>query len=239
VATLELQRLWKLHEIDAAIVEIRTRAAALDPGRKAQAELQALEAKHAEVGGKARGLSQELQDLELGQQGIADKLKRIERDMYGGKVTSPREVEALEKEIASLKRQRDANDERILELWETLPPAKEAAERLERQIEAKKAEVAEARKRAIEEKKRLEEEFARLTKLRPEATGGISPNLLARYDAIRQKHGGLGMAEVARGVHCGGCGTLLPERTLAGLKDDKSMTCESCHRILYLREGIV
>ncbi|RYF45944.1 MAG: hypothetical protein EOO38_15085 [Cytophagaceae bacterium] len=31
----------------------------------------------------------------------------------------------------------------------------------------------------------------------------------------------------------------LPERTIQGLKDDKPLACETCHRLLYYTEGVV
>ena len=39
-----LQRLWRLHEVDVAIVEIRKRAGALDPGKAIMSQIQKLEA---------------------------------------------------------------------------------------------------------------------------------------------------------------------------------------------------
>lgn len=238
MASAELQRLWKLSKIDSGLVEVRKRAAALDPGRTIQAELTKLEAEEAEVGGRARGLHAEQRDLELQQKAIEDKLKKIDKELYGGKVVNSREVENLEKEIVALKRQRDHLDERLLELFELVPPAQAAAKKVDDKIADAKARLAARKKQALQEKASLEAEFARLNAARPEAAKGFSPTLIARYDAIRQKAGGIGMAEVV-GRTCGGCGTQLPERALQALKEDKLATCESCHRILYFTEGVI
>jgi predicted nucleic acid-binding Zn-ribbon protein len=238
MASAELQRLWKLARIDTGLVEVRKRAAALDVGQSIAAEIKRLEAEDADVGAKARALHAEQLDLELRQKTIEDKLTRIGKEMYGGTVTSPREVENLEKEIAALRRQRDKDDERLLELFEEVPPAQAAAKKIEDQINDAKARLAARKQKALQEKTALEQEFARLNAARPEAAKGISPSLLARYDAIRQKTDGVGMVEL-RGNSCGGCGTLLPERTLQALREDKLATCESCHRILYYSEGVV
>ncbi|MDR3687789.1 MAG: hypothetical protein P4L46_00300 [Fimbriimonas sp.] len=239
MASAELQRLWKLCRIDTGLVEIRKRAAALDPGRQVMAELEELKKQDQEVGGRARKLSSELTDLELAQKGIDDKLKKIDKELYGGKVVNPREVENLEKEIAILKRHRGANDEKILELWETLPPAKEAAAKIDALIQEKQKQLVERKKAAMALKATLEAEFARLTQLRPEATKGIPPTLMARYDVIRQRNDGIGMTEVTKKQTCGNCGTVLPERTVQGLRDEKVISCEACHTILYLSEGVV
>jgi len=239
MASTELQRLWKLNQIDSGLVDIRHRAANLDVGKRLTAELEELKKRDAEIGGNARKLSAELTDLELAQKGIDDKLKKIDKEMYGGSVVNAREVENLQKEIAALKRQRDHNDEKILGLWDTVPPAKAAASKIETQIAEKEKQIVERKKAAIVEKQKLEAEFARLTQLRPDAARGVNPGLMNKYDSIRQRMGGVGMAEVTRKNSCAGCGTVVAERAVQSLKDEKVITCESCHRILYYTEGVV
>lgn len=239
MASADLRRLWKLHLIDAAIQDIRNRAANLDVGQKTLKEIEALNKELEDKGGKAKALSGELQDLELAQKGIADKIAKIDKDLYSGKIVNPREVENYEKEIEILKKQRSEMDERILELWELVPPAKEAAAKIEAEIAAKKQEVAEKRQKAVGAKTQLEVEFKTKMAARPEAVKEVNPSLLARYEAIRQKHEGVGMAEVVKRRQCGACGTLLPERSLTMAEEDKVVTCESCHRILYYTEGVV
>jgi predicted nucleic acid-binding Zn-ribbon protein len=240
MASPELQRLWKLAQVDRALAEIRARAAALDVGQKLTQELQAIEKEEQEIGGKARALRAELTDLELTQRGIDDKIKRIDKELYGGKVVNPREVENYEKEIAGLKKQREKADERILELWELVPPAEKSAAEIQQRIDEKKGQIAQRRKKAVEEKGMLEADFKKYSAARPALAEAVrNPSLMARYDNIRQRHPGLGMAEVTKKQSCGACGTNLPERTMQMLKDDKVVTCEACHRILYYTDGLI
>lgn len=239
MASLELARLWKLHLVDAAIHDLRARAAALDPGRKVQAEIIALEKKLEEVGGEAKRLSAEAHDLELAQKSLDDKLKQFDRDLYGGKIVNPREVEAYEKEIAMLKRHREEQDARLLELWDLMPPAQKLAEAVEAKLAERRKALAVAHKAALAQRAEIEAAFKQRQAERPQVESQISPALKARYDQIRQRTHGLGMAEVRKNGACGGCGTQLPERTLQALREDKVATCESCHRILYFTEGVV
>ncbi|HWA81876.1 MAG TPA: C4-type zinc ribbon domain-containing protein [Fimbriimonadaceae bacterium] len=234
----ELRRLYKLHLVDIALQEIRKRAAALDPGRKTAAEIQALDNELAAT--PARTLQAELTDLELQQKGFQEKIAKFEKELYGGKVVNPREVEAIQKEIAILKRSRGDLDGRILEIWEELPPAKERAEKLEKTLAERKQLLAQEQKAAIQTKTQLETEFKRKAAERPALAKEISATLLARYEGIRQKHGGVGIGDVdVKRKICGACGTSLPTRTIEALKEDKLVTCESCHRILYYSEGVV
>lgn len=238
MASDELRRLWKLHQIDAGILEIRKRAAALDPGRKIQAEIQALEATLNSGDGSARQLSAELTDLELAQKTLDEKIKKIEKDLYSGKIVNPREVADFQQEIAMFKRQRGAHDDRIMKLWEVLPDAQKTADVTEKTLAEKKKELVEHQKSAMKLKAQLEEDFKRLNAERPAVAKTISAPLLARYENTKQRHA-TGMAAIVKGRSCGGCGTLIAERTLQAVKDDKLVTCEECHRILYYSEGLV
>lgn len=234
-----LQRLWKLSEIDAGLVEVRKRAAALDPGKSIMAEIKELEADHAQKESTAKELSRELTDLELKQKGIDEKLKKIGTELYGGKIVNPREVEAYEKEVEILKRQRASMDGRIVELWDLTPPATQAASDVLKKIEAKKAKLAEYQKQVVKEQERLKAEFARLNSLRAPATQGIDPGTMARYEAIRQKHGGVGMTKVTALNTCEMCGMKLPLKSVELAKEGRLVTCEACHRILYYTEGLI
>ncbi|HEY0868647.1 MAG TPA: hypothetical protein VGE01_14780, partial [Fimbriimonas sp.] len=79
MASPELQRLWKLHQIDASIQEIRNRAAHLDVGQRIQKEIDAVVVEEEEASGRAKKLHAEQTDLELANKTIEDKLKKIDK----------------------------------------------------------------------------------------------------------------------------------------------------------------
>lgn len=235
----DLFKLWKLHEVDAAIAELRAKAAALDPGKKIMAEIKALEVQKEEADKNFHALHGEQSDLELKQKSIGDKIKKIDADLYGGKVVNPREVEAFQKEIEVLKKQREDFDGRIMELWDLVPPAKEAVERIDKAIDAKKGELREYQKKVVAYKNQIEEAFKKRVAERPEAAKGVNPSMLSRYDAIRQKHDGVGMTRVGKGGFCATCGTHLAEKLIESAKEGRIALCEGCGRILYWSESVV
>jgi predicted nucleic acid-binding Zn-ribbon protein len=239
MASDDLRRLWRLHQIDAALVEIQQRAAALDPGRALMAEIKNLEAQLDEKGGQARTLASELTDTELKQRSIEDKLKKVEKEIFGGKVVNPREIESLEKEVGIIKRQRTEVEERILQLWELVPPAQAEADGIEAKLAERKHQLALHQKQALRTKAQLETDYKTRMAERPAAVKAVPPVLLGRYDAIRKGHHGTAMGQITRARTCSACGTLLPERTIQGAKEEKIMTCDECHRILYFTEGLV
>lgn len=239
MSEMDLRRLHQLHLIDAAIAEIKARAAALDPGRQIQAALQQVQAKFDEASGRLHTLQGEQADLELKQKGIDAKLQKIDKEMYGGTVVNPREVENLEKEIVNLKRQRGEIDERLLELWEAIPPVQAEVTTLEASRAKLKQDLVVHQKKVLEEKTQLEAAFRQRQQERPAALAQVPKPMLARYDAIRQKAGGVGMTDVVRKGFCGSCGTHLPEKLIETAREGRIATCESCFRILYVTEGLI
>ena len=239
MASPDLRRLWALHEIDAEILDLKRRAARLDAGFEEAAKLKALTDKDAGVGEAARLLITEQLDTELKQKGYEEKIKKFEKQLFSGTVTNSREVEAIQKEITMLKRQRDAFDDRLLELMDEVPPAQAELEKLTAAIDEAKKALAAKRQVALVEKGRIEAAYKGAIAKRDEAKKAVTPALLNRYESIVKRYEGVGMAGVLKHRSCGGCGTLLPARTLQGALDGQVITCESCHRILYYTEGVV
>lgn len=238
MASSELRKLYMLHLVDAAIVEIRKTASALDPGRRILAEIKALETELAQKAGDAKTLAQEQQDLELKGKSLDEKAQKLEKELYGGKIVNPREVEAHQKEIENIKRQRSQIDDRLFELMELLPAAKKVAQPYEEKIAQRKRDLAAHQKGVLELKAKLEADFKARAAQRPILAKEISPSLLARYDAIRHKLDGVGMTEV-KDTMCTSCGTHLPLKIIEAAIDGRVVVCESCHRIIYASEGVI
>ncbi|RYG47849.1 hypothetical protein EON79_06230 [bacterium] len=236
MASTDLMRLWRLHQIDAGLIEVRQRAAQLNSGKAQQEKLAQLE--EAAEKHPYRVLHAEKTDLELANKTVEDKIKKFEGQLYGGTVVSSREVATLEKEIESLKRQRDRSDERLLSMMDELPPLEASYKATNDKLEEAKRAVASARKAAVAMRTELETRYKDLNAERPTTAKLIPPALLAKYEGVRKARG-TGMAMVVNRQTCGGCGTALPERIREFAEAGKTVACETCQRILYYTEGLV
>jgi predicted nucleic acid-binding Zn-ribbon protein len=239
MASPELRRLHALHEIDTEIADLRRQAARLDAGFEEAAKLKVLESRDSGVGAAARALLTEQVDTELKQKGYDEKLKKFEKQLFSGTVVNSREVESIQKEMAMLKRNRDALDDRLLELMDLVPPAQKELEKLTQEIDEAKKTLAAKRQLAVAEKGKIEAAYKTAVAKREEARKAVPPALLTRYESIAKRHDGIGMAEVVKKRACGACGTMLPARALVGALEGSIVTCESCHRILYYTDGAV
>ncbi len=226
--------LYKLYRVEAAIVHVaKLQAGIVQKVRAVEAEWRTVKTEFDEVEGQSRKLRAELADLELRQKTMEDKAKKHSAELYSGRVVGVREVKNLEAEIANLKEQRDALDDRILELLDLVPPAEEAAKAVKARLKAKEVALEEAKQQAREELAKLEKEKRAREALRPAAEGQADKALLARYRQIGKHVGGLGMSVVNERNACSACGMEVPIKVLDALDQDRVVTCESCRRILF------
>lgn len=229
----DLFRLYQLHQIDSAIVQIKRSAETLDPGREAHAKFQACGKKLTELTLRLHALTGEIKDLELQQKDNSDKAEKLDKSLYGGTVVNPKEVELIEHQIKTLKEKNRQIDDRLLELMELTPPVDSEIEKYQKAQETYRKQAAEKMSAFEVEKKRLESQFKDLNAKRPGATQYVPDPMLKQYESIRSRHGGIGMAEIEGANKCGMCGTELPTRTVIAVQEDRLVQCENCHRILF------
>ena len=106
--------LYRLQRVDsqldarqAQLAVLNARLASSPAVQKAQADLAAAQARVAEARGKAKTLEQD-------SQGLAEKIREVEEQLYGGKVTNPRELIDFQAEAESLQRNRSGADDKQL-----------------------------------------------------------------------------------------------------------------------------
>jgi len=171
-------------------------------------------------------------------EGDVDQVRaRAERDqkrLDAGQVSSPRELESLQHEIATLARRQGDLEEIVLDVMERLESAQSRAAELGAQLEQVQAELADAvagRDAALAE---MDAEVGQATAQRATQASGLDAALLETYEKIRAQQGGIGAAEL-RQRRCGGCRLELNNVELGRIRDadpDEVIRCEECRRIL-------
>jgi uncharacterized protein len=228
-----LFRLFQLHLVDAALHELKSHAGALDLGQAENAALKERLSATEEIRALPKKLRQEQTDLELEQKSLQDKRALLNKKVYGGSVVSPKEIMAMETEIASLGVRIDGLDERQFEILEALPDAEAKAKEIERELALLKRTIQEKQALAKSEHESLKESYAATVKKRPPALAKVSPHLVEQYEVLRTRIGTPAMAVITKNSSCGACGILLPERVMELVRQDRVVNCESCRRILF------
>lgn len=223
--------LWTLQQLDseidrlAAEEEAARRALASDPAAPARARLQAGQRSAADRARAVRDAEATLDDTQT-------RLKRQEARLYGGGA-SPKELGALQQEIAHLQTIRSTQEESLLAAMMTAEEAQAAATKLETAL--RDAEQARARETAELEARlaSLGERLASIREQRARQAADCDAALLARYDVVRKARGGRGVAEVRGGV-CQACRVTVTAATLQKARTAAELvSCPNCGRILY------
>jgi len=167
---------------------------------------------------------------------VTAKARNEEARAVSGKVTSPKELTAIQEEVASLKRRQGTLEDELLELMEqreTLEGELGELGTRRQGFTAEQAEVTKARDAALVEIDReLEGEQA--------ARDGVVPRvgepLRILYDQVRSRLGGVGAAALV-GNTCQGCRVSISPVELAAIRKlppEEVKRCENCRRILVV-----
>jgi len=161
------------------------------------------------------------------------KIELSEASLYGGKIQNPKELQDLQNEIASLKRQMITLEDYELEAMMAVEEAEanlSSAKEALKDVEGKQIE----HKAVIEgERTKLLGQIERLESERKAALPPISASDLALYEQLRNARNGVAVVKISSRA-CGACGATL---TAAVIQSTQSpgllIRCPNCGRILY------
>ncbi|WUK63068.1 C4-type zinc ribbon domain-containing protein [Streptomyces coelicoflavus] len=165
---------------------------------------------------------------------VRQRAGRDQQRLDSGAVTSPKDLENLQREIASLaKRQGDLEDV-VLEVMERRESAQERVAELTERVGAVQGKVDDATARRDAAVEELDGEAASVTKEREVVAGSVPEDLLKLYDKLRGQQGGVGAAKLYQ-RSCQGCRQELAITELGEIRSaapDMVVRCENCRRIL-------
>jgi predicted nucleic acid-binding Zn-ribbon protein len=228
-----LKALYALQVIDSQLHKAKRAQAALDNGTAATAAAEAAHAQEQQRRNAHQKIAGDLKDSELKSAAVETKRKNYQQKLYQGTVTNPKELANIEKEIEALGRQQSDLDGRILELMDQAEQAQAAltvAEEQARQADGRRAEALSSFRSRHEA---LDLELAAFARQRREAEAAVEDKAaLKRYEGIRAKPGGIGIARI-EGSACGGCHMTLSSTSIKAVKEGAQVqTCENCGRLL-------
>jgi predicted nucleic acid-binding Zn-ribbon protein len=165
---------------------------------------------------------------------VKARRQRDRERIDGGLVSDPKQLQAMQHEVATLDRRISDLEDEELDVMERLEEAQARLEQLS-------SEVAEIENDGA---KRLEERDAAVVELsakegearaeRDKLASDLPAELLALYDKLRAQLGGVGVGALHHG-RCGGCQLNVGAADLARMAaapSDEVMRCEECNRIL-------
>jgi len=239
-APLEDQRaLLELQRHDSAVDRLRARRGSLpEDARLAElaSGLAAVDQLAAERRGSLATLQRDQTRLEDEIDMLTRKARSEEDRAISGKVTSPKELTAIQEEVASLKRRQVALEDDLLERMEqreTLEAELVELDGRRETITAEQGEVTRARDAILVE---IDQDLATEEAAADAVAPRVGGELRALYEQIRRRQGGVGVAALVSDT-CQGCRVSISPVELAAIRKlppEEVKRCENCRRILVV-----
>lgn len=232
-----LGQLLELQSEDTAIKRLEERKASLpEAQRLAEVNDQLAElTADLEIAQKQNDEIAREQDKLEGEIGIIDeKITREEQRLFGGAVSNPKELGALQAEVAMLKRKRADAEDSLLEVMVQREDATATLDRLrgERDEATRSAEQLTATVEQLTTE--IDAQLGAHGERRQTAAAPLPPDLVELYEKIRATKNGVGAAALESGT-CQGCHTKLPNKEAERIKSEGGLQrCENCRRILVV-----
>jgi uncharacterized protein len=239
VSTARLEALLEVQSHDTAIDRLRRRYATLEARAAHEGALAAVDeiaVRHASVIERRDEVAHLIQRLDDDAASIKAHAAGVEAKLYSGAVASPRELQALQADLAQLQRQQRGIEDRELE-------GMELREGVEAELTILDKELAEAREEAerlgrvlAEEEAAIDAEMKVETRAREDLVAGIPSELRDLYERCRERGNGVGAARL-EGNMCRGCRLTIPATAVDRIKKadaDAVAHCDNCGAILVL-----
>ena len=193
-----------------------------------------VDATMADVGGRRDEVARRQQRHEDELSSVEAKITEVDKRLYSGTVSAVRELQAMEADIASLKRHRSDIEDQVLEAMQDREPLDTELSTLAQQRSTLEAEADQLRDAIAEQTKEIDAELDTELEARSAAAASVPDDLLAQYERLRDSQGGVGAARLVNG-RCSGCHLTLPATELDRIKHqdtDAVVLCDQCGRIL-------
>lgn len=238
----EIKALIDLQAKDKFITDMTAKVAAI-PG-----DIEALNAAFEEKKGTMTTARETLLSLQVEKKSreivIAERDEEIRKHQRELNAVNDNKVyKALLSEIETARKAKDAVETEVLELMESVDKASVEDKKLQQEV--KKME--EEKNRKVAELEAAKTDLAAAAEAaragRAEFVSKISPEILEKYEFIREQRQGLAIVEVMEDktgkLSCGGCNFgLIPQKAVDLKKQDILVFCDECQRIIFIKKTV-
>ena len=181
------------------------------------------------------GLQKQLRSTEQEVETVTGKKAAAHAKLYGGSVSVPRELAALEGEEAALARTLSQLEDHELDLMSGVEQAENSLTAGRQRLEQELAQWQQQGSEAHQHIGALDAEVADLQRQRALLAAQASPAHLAMYERLRPRKANRPVALVEKNM-CQGCRVDLPSGDVQRARGaDPPHTCDNCGRLLYVR----
>ncbi|MDP9334470.1 MAG: C4-type zinc ribbon domain-containing protein [Actinomycetota bacterium] len=233
----ELEALLLVQERDTTLDQLRHRREAMPERSELEArtaELRQTEAERADVSERHRVVYAEERRIDDEAQAVGGRAEEMNKRLYSGTISSPRELQAMQADIDMLLRRRSDLEDEELEIMERREALDAELAKLETAIGALQATVSALRAKISETEIEIDDETAREATARADLAKPISESLLRDYERRRARNRGAGAARLV-GTTCQACHLTIPSTEAEQIRRGAGNVvsyCDNCSAIL-------
>jgi predicted nucleic acid-binding Zn-ribbon protein len=233
----ELERLLLLQEHDTALDRLRHRRASLPERAELDArngELRTQQSTRADVQGQRDTAYAEERRLDDEARSIGEHVADVDKRLYSGTVSSPRELQAMQADIEMLRRQQSDVEDQELEVMEQREALDRVLAGLDQSIGELDARASELRNAIAAAEAEIDAEIATEIAARSDAASPLPEALVRDYERRRAQNRGAGAARLV-GTTCQACHLTIPSTEAERIRRAAGAEvayCDNCGAIL-------
>ena len=225
--------LYRLQQIDSRQKIVSARLASIQSTLDTNADLLAASKRLENAKTALRQAESLLKNAEFESSNQRIKLEQAEASLYSGRIQHPKELQDLQKDIASIKRNLSSHEDQQLENMLLVENAQAENETSQKGYDATQGRVISENASLKTEFVVVQKELENLNSQRMAVLPGIDPLSLTLYDSLRQKRSGLAVSSVIENA-CDTCGSSLTPALAQSVRTSNQLVlCPMCGRILY------
>ncbi|HKY56355.1 MAG TPA: C4-type zinc ribbon domain-containing protein [Anaerolineales bacterium] len=225
--------LYRLQQVDSQIDQIQARLKVIRETIENDLELQTATRQFTIADNHYKDAQRALKQSEAEVEKQRIKIEQTEASLYGGRVHNPKELQDLQKDVASLKRYLETLEERELEAMLVAENTEKELQEAKTHLEHVQIDLSDQNRDLTKESEALHKSLERLHTERQAVIKDLAQQKMSVYDQLRQQRRGIAVTTISDAA-CAACGTTLtPSQQQNARSTSQLFHCPSCGRILY------
>jgi predicted nucleic acid-binding Zn-ribbon protein len=225
--------LYRLQQVDSQIDQIQARLKAIREALENDLELRTATQQFTAADNTYKDAQRALKQSEVEVEKQRIKIEQTEASLYSGRVHNPKELQDLQKDVASLKRYLETLEERELDAMLVVETSENESQIAKTQLEHVQSSKSDQNQDLTLESAALHKNLERLNTERQAVIRDIAQQAISTYNQLRQQRRGIAVATLTDAA-CAACGTTLtPSQQQTARTTSQLFHCPSCGRILF------
>lgn len=231
---MDIGKLFELQKLDVNLEKARRKLAQLKAALGESEELSGARKSVSETEAELHRWHAAQKDAELESQTLAQQIEAKDKELMSGRVSLPKELEALQANVEALRRQQSSVEDSGMDallhvetLNQQLATAQESLRQIETTWQGSQSEL-------LQEDAKYKRIYTQLKQQRDAIAKALPPADLKYYEDLRARKAGVAVSPLQSG-QCGVCHILVPTGVVSAMRSrrDEAVLCPSCGRMLF------